>query len=149
MAERVGLRVWICLVCAGGPVFWRMLRVLLVRRRCWRFLGGFSTFLCRICAHVASGWGSGTLCLWIWLDLKIRSPNAGGRSCISSLFLGWRREPMDNALFDSVCLSEGFSCVMWSSRVCFWWRGGCRFLVRMSLVFSCVATPPIRISPFT
>ncbi len=113
------------------------------------FLGGFSTFLCCICAHVASGWGSGTLFPWIWLDLKIRSPNAGGKSCMPSLCFGGWREPRDNTLFDSVCLLEWFSCVMFSSRVCFWWRGGCRFLVRISLVFSCVTTPPIRISPFT
>ena len=119
LAERVGLRVWICLVCAGGPVFWRILRVFLARRRCWVVLGGFSTFLCRICAHVAGGWGSGTLFLWVWLDLKIRSPNAGGSSCIASLCFGIWRELMDTTLFDSVCLSEWFSVVMLSSRVCF------------------------------
>ena len=104
LAERVGLRVWICLVCAGGPVFWRILRVFLARRRCWGFLGGFSTFLCRICAHVAGGWGSGTLFLWVWLDLKIRSPNAGGSSCMFSLCFVVRCGTMDNTLFDSVCL---------------------------------------------
>ena len=43
----------------------------------------------------------------------------------------------------------GLCCVMCSSRVCFVCIGGCRFLVRMSLVLSCVATPPILISPLT
>ena len=41
----------------------------------------------------------------------------------------------------------GLACVMCSSRVCLVCIGGWRFLVRMSRVLSCVATPPILISP--
>ena len=67
LAERLGLRVWVSLVCGGSPVFCRFLRVVLARRRCWVFLGGFSTFLCGICAHVAGGWGSGSLFLRAWV----------------------------------------------------------------------------------
>ncbi len=51
LAERVGLRVWISLVYAGGSVFWRIFRGFLARRRCWVFLGGFSTF-CAVYAHM-------------------------------------------------------------------------------------------------
>ena len=149
MAERVGLRVWICFVCAGGSVLLRIFGGFLARRRCWVFLGGFSTFLCRICAHVAGGWGSGRWFRWVWLDLKIISPNARGSSCMSSLCFVVRCGTMDNTLFDSVCLWVWFSGFMWSSLVCLMWRGGWRFFVSMSLVFSCVATPPILISPFT
>ncbi len=46
LAERLGLRVWVGLVCGGSPVLCRFLRDRLARRRCWVFLGGFSTFLC-------------------------------------------------------------------------------------------------------
>ncbi len=124
LAEQLGLRVWVCLVCGGSPVLCRFLRDRLARRRCRVVLGCFSTFFCCICAHVAGGWGSGNWVPWVRLCWRIISPNAGGKACMSSLCCGVCFGVHLRARFDSVFVSDGFSGVVWSSRVCLRWRGG-------------------------
>ena len=61
---------------------------------------------------------------------------SGGRVCLVGfpvlvIFVG-ACDRQRTTLFDRDCLS----CVMCSSRVCLRCRGGCKLLVRISLVFS-------------
>ena len=97
----------------------------------------FWSCLCRVCIFVGgdlgmivrSGWG---LCRVGFLVL---------------VMFVWSCGRQQTTLFKSVCLWSCVSCVMFSSRVCLTCRGGCKYLVRMSLVLSCVLTPPILNSP--
>jgi hypothetical protein len=114
-------------------------------------------------------WGRSRECTGIWWGLVEFGSTSSGpgswRENFACIFVEWRWFGREWSLFvfrathrSGVCLLEVSLRTLWvpflvlpcfvrcSCRQCFWWRWGCRFLVRMSDVLSSLATPPILIA---